>query len=141
MAKIKSKVIINPPIDELDNRRLAKEIGYPHAKLKPALYKVTFEHKTFYCCMAGGEVDANGEDASLTDIGRFTLNALCRLPEKDSLIVLQEIKRGTVPLKEKVARTFRTYPSGAKICFVGDIAGALDGVLFDILNVNGTTEL
>jgi hypothetical protein len=141
MTQIKSKIINNAPVNELDTRRMGKDIGYPNAEIRPVLMKVRFNNKTFYCCMAGGKVDAYGSDASLTVIGKFTLQALIELPVKQTPIVLQEIKIGTVSLKQKVIRVFRQYPSGTKICFIGDIAGELDGILIKIFNIDGVTQL
>ena len=137
-AQIRSKLIDDAIVNELDNRRITKELGCsPATKICAVLLKVSFERKTFYCCMAGGEVDAVKGDFSLTHIGRMTLDALMNLPVKNEQIVFQEVKIGTIPLRQKITRVFRRFPSGTKICFIGDMAGELDGVLFNVFNVEG----
>jgi len=144
MNKIRSKFIDGVYVNELDNRRFTQETEIDHGvKVAAIVLKVTFDHKTFYCCMSGGEMNEDKSDFSLTRVGKMTMDALLKLEteKKNPTIVFQEIGIGSIPLDQKVKRVLRKLPSGSKVCFVGDMAGELDGVLFNVFNVDGSTAL
>ncbi len=138
---IQSKMITGVSASEITNRRITSDIGLqPGQKVTYTVMKVKLDHKTYYCCLSGGKFE-NGE-ALLTEIGRAALETLLALPVGiDTSVVMQEVKIGSTPLSQKVKQTLRKLPSGSKICFFGDMAGELDGVLIDAFNVSGTTEV
>lgn len=138
MSKIKS-TLIDVKLTPEDNKKLTEELGIDNKKiLKPLLLRVKFEHKTYYCCMSGGCIDKENQDVLLTPVGRATLDALAVFSNQKNpefLLVLQEIRLGKVSLEEKVKRSLRAYPSNTSICFIGDMAGELDGILLDVFNL------
>jgi hypothetical protein len=140
-SKIQSKMITGVSASEITNRRLTNKTGLqPGQKLAYMVMKVKLDHKTYYCCLSGGELKDGA--AHFTEIGKAALETLLALPVgNDDELVMQEVKLGVTPLDQKVKQTLRKLPSGSKICFFGDMAGALDGVLFDVFNVSGTTEV
>jgi hypothetical protein len=138
---MKSKMITGVSASELTNRRITNRAGfYPGQRLAYMVMKVRLDSKTYYCCLSGGKLE-NGE-ASLTEVGLAALETLLALPVgNDSEIVMQEVKLGATPLSQKVKQTLRKLPSGSKVCFFGDMSRELDGVLLDVFNVSGTTDV
>ncbi|MDH1069643.1 hypothetical protein N5B96_09155, partial [Acinetobacter johnsonii] len=57
------------------------------------------------------------------------------------VIIFQEVNIGKTPLKIKVKKALKKVPRNSVICFVGDMAKELDGVLLPILNVKGTISV
>lgn len=98
------------------------------------VFETKFKDKTIYCCLSGG-VLRDGQP-SLTLVGRAALEALINLPMGDSQpLIIQELKVGPTPVSDKVRAAVMKAPTGAKLCFVGDMQGELDGVAFKALNV------
>jgi hypothetical protein len=93
------------------------------------------------CCWAGGKLDKNDEiDMSL--VGRAAVDALMRLPAcmDDRLadkgrLVIRELRLGRTPLREKVINAVLEAEPGDRICFIGDLAGELDGQMAPAFNI------
>lgn len=102
------------------------------------LLRTEINHKHYFCCMSGGEI-INNNEAHLTYIGRKTFEALERLNVYNlpfnQPIYFQQIFLGKTPLRKKIIAMLSKLPSGSKVCFVGDMSGSLDGVLFKAFNV------
>jgi hypothetical protein len=141
MSDIKSKLISGVSASEITNRRFQKQAGIaPGTKIAYMVLKVKLDSKTYYCCLSGGKLDSG--EVLLTDVGRAALETLLGLPVgNDEDIVFQEVEIGETPLDIKVKATLRKLRSGSKVCFVGDMAGELDGKLFNVFNVSGSTEV
>lgn len=64
------------------------------------------------------------------------MEALVNLPlGDDSLFIVQELKVGPTPIRDKVRSAVMRAPEGAKLCFVGDMQGELDGVALAAFNL------
>jgi len=101
------------------------------------LFESTIGDKTVYCCASGGEL-VNGQP-QFTLIGMGALEALVNIPHRGKgteMVFFQELKIGPTPIKEKIKRALTEAPDGAKICFVGDMQGELDGHILPSMNVS-----
>jgi hypothetical protein len=95
------------------------------------------------CCWSGGRVDTE-KGPVFTPIGACAFDALMRLPlcmgehpALDVVPVIREIRMGRTPLRDKVIDAILEAPPGARLCFLGDLAGELDGQMnlaFNILD-------
>lgn len=98
------------------------------------VFEVTFKDKTIYCCWSGGEI-IDGQP-HLTLIGQAAMEALVNLPLGDnSTFIIQELKLGPTPLREKVRAVVMKVPANAKVCFIGDMQGELDGLMHKAFNL------
>ncbi|GLQ95252.1 hypothetical protein [Dyella acidisoli] len=112
-------------------------MGVPEGRpIALMVLEVTFKTKKIYCCLSGGYVQ-DGEP-HLTLIGRAALEALINLPMGDQQsLILQEVAIGQTPLRNKVREAVMRAPDGAKLCFIGDMQGDLDGKMLPALNWSG----
>jgi hypothetical protein len=92
------------------------------------------------CCWAGGEMDKAGTP-SLTLVGHAALDALMRLPAcmddrpvQTGRLLFCQLKMGPTPLRDKVIDLVLKAVPGDRLCFVGDLAGELDGHMFKTFN-------
>jgi hypothetical protein len=126
----------------------------PDTELIMMVFEVEIDHTTRYCCWSGGKMLADpagigGVMPHLTPIGEAACEALLRLPylygadgEFLYTIVFHEVVMGKTPIRDKVMAGFRrTADVNAVICFVGDLAGELDGVVGKTMNINGVIEV
>ena len=98
------------------------------------VFETSFKNKKVYCCWSGGEL-VDGQP-SLTLVGKAALESLINLPfGNDDTLIIQELKLGTTPLREKVRAAVMKAPEGAKICFIGDMQGELDGHMHKAFNL------
>lgn len=141
MGDIISKLITDVAASQVTNQRFKKQLGLkPGQKIGYMVFKTKLDNKTYYCCWAGGKL-VDGE-AHLTEVGTAALETLAALPVgNDDTLVMQELKLGQTPLREKVKNTLRKLPSGSKVCFFGDMSGELDGHMHKAFNVSGGTEI
>lgn len=127
MPKLKSRLIVGTKPSAESLQRVKDMMKVPdNVSISLMVFEVTYNNKTYYCCWSGGEI-RNGTPY-LSALGQATMEALVALPmgSNDSLII-QELKLGQTPLKTKVKNTFARATPNSKICFVGDMAGELDG--------------
>ncbi|WP_034947687.1 hypothetical protein [Erwinia oleae] len=98
------------------------------------VFEVTYDHHKYYCCWSGGEIQ-NGEP-KMTLVGQAALEALANLPlgNNDQLII-KELKLGPTPLRNKIKATLKETRPNAKICFIGDMQGELDGHMTQAFNL------
>jgi hypothetical protein len=102
------------------------------------VFETSFKDKKIYCCLSGGDIE-DGEPR-LTLVGKAALEALVNLPMGDSTsLIFQQLKVGPTPVREKMRAAVMRAPAGAKLCFIGDMQGELDGVAFNALNVGQET--
>ena len=109
-------------------------------KLRYMVFKTFIDDKPIFCCMSGGKM-INGQP-HLTSVGEATWAVLCNSTSSSKeVIIFQEVNIGKTPLKIKVKKALKKVPRNSVICFVGDMAKELDGVLLPILNVKGTISV
>lgn len=135
MPKIKSTQIIGSKPEAETIRKIQEQgnipIGVP---INLMIFEVDFDKKKFYCCWSGGEFRDNQPHCTL--IGQAAMEALANLPMGDQTsFIFQELKLGQTPLKEKIKATLKKAPPNAKICFIGDMSGDLDGHMHSAFNV------
>ncbi len=141
MSVIKSKLISGIIGNELRNQKFRKEMGLNYnQKLTYMVMETKVDGVIYYCCWSGGTIE--GEDVKLTEVGRAALETLMALPVgNENSIYFQQVKIGKTSLKKKVINMLKEKPKGAKVCFVGDMSGELDGHMFPAFNVKGSKEL
>ncbi len=141
MPAIKSKLISGVIGNEVRNQKFRNEIGLSYGQqLAYMVFETKVDGATYYCCWSGGDLE--GGEPRLTETGRAALEVLVALPVgDDEALYFQQIKIGETPLRKKVIRMLKEKPAGSKICFIGDMAGELDGKLPDAFNLQGAKEL
>lgn len=115
---------------------IQQAMGIPSGRsIAMMVFETSFKDKTIYCCLSGGRIE-DGQPR-LTLIGQAAMEALVNLPlGDDTTLIFQELKVGPTPIREKVRAAVMRAPPGAKLCFIGDMQGELDGVAFTALNVS-----
>jgi hypothetical protein len=115
--------------------KLQTMFGLPaNQQIALMVFETTFKGKVIYCCLSGGSI-VDGEP-KMTPIGNAAFEALCNLPMGDkNTIIFQELKIGKTPLKIKMREAIERAPAGARLCFIGDMQGELDGVVAQGLNI------
>jgi len=107
----------------------------PNRSIGLLVLEITLGMKTVYACLSGGKV-VDG-DLRLTLVGGAALEALLNLPMGgDSQLIIQEVAIGATLLEDKVLAAVERAPDGAKICFVGDMQGELDGKILPALKLS-----
>lgn len=102
------------------------------------VFETTLDDKTVYACLAGGRVQKG--QIHLTPIGMAALEALMSVPAgNDDDLIFHEIRLDKTPLNEKIEQTIHRVNSGAKVCFIGDMQGELDGIIGRALNIVSQT--
>lgn len=106
----------------------------PGQSLEFMVFEVDYDRKKYYCCWSGGEV--KGGEPYLTLVGQAALEALSNLPlGRDDALIIQELKIGETPLRNKIKAALKRAPANSKICFIGDMQGELDGHLPQAFNL------
>jgi hypothetical protein len=101
-----------------------------------SLFETTVGTKVVYCCWSGGYIKDN--EPHLTIVGRGAFEALISMPlGQNELVVFQELKLGRTPLRQKIINCLQKVPPATKVCFVGDLAGELDGHMSIAFNPTG----
>jgi hypothetical protein len=126
----------------------------PGTELSMMVFEVEIDHTIRYCCWSGGKMipPPSGQGATLphlTPAGQAACEALLRLPhlygpdgEFLYALVFHEVRMGKTPILDKVMAGFRrTADVNAVICFVGDLAGELDGQVSKTMNISGAIEV
>lgn len=137
-AEILSHLIIGPRASEeteaaiRKNQKVFQEIGF-------CVFKTYVGHKWVYCCWAGGKLEMRDAKASplVSLIGQGAIEALSNLPGEASALIFAEIRLGKTPIQDKVKQAILDAPDGARICFIGDLAGELDGKMSLAFNITG----
>lgn len=106
----------------------------PGQHLEFMVFEVDYDRKKYYCCWSGGEVK-DGEPY-LTLIGQAAFESLANLPlGRDDTLIVQELRLGETPLRNKIKAALKRAPANSKICFIGDMQGELDGHLPQAFNL------
>ena len=140
---MKSKSILNaqPRADILEQIRLS--VGADkNAVFNFAVFETTIKQNIYYICLSGG-VLKNGK-VMLTDAGAVAFNALTEVKTpfySKKPHIFQEVKIGSMPLNKKIRKMLLKLPNYSKVCLFGDMAGELDDVIIDAINLCGATEV
>ena len=134
---IQSRLITElPPLPGDWEQRLREATGVPdHQKLLFQIMRTEVDGFPYWCAWAGGRI-VDGQP-HLTDIGTGAALALAELPYGVKALVFQELHMGEIPLQEKVCRMLQALPENSKVCFVGDLSGALNGHMGLAFNLTG----
>jgi hypothetical protein len=159
---LRSKIILGASPHPDTEQRLRIQGGYPpDAILSMHVFEVEIDNTIRYCCWSGGTLiaDPAGFNVAsggppraaphLTLAGQAACEALLRLPylyDRDGrfkcVLVFHGIARGKTPLRDKVMTAFRMSADvKAVICFVGDLAGELDGHMGKTFNLDGVVSI
>lgn len=135
MPTIKSTLICGSKPEAETLKLIQSEMGQPaNASMQFMVYQVEYDRKKYYCCWSGGEIK-NGEP-HMTLIGRAAIEALINLPlGSNAAMIVQELAVGPTPLRNKIKAALKRAPANAKICFLGDMQGELDGQMHAAFNV------
>lgn len=88
------------------------------------------------CCWSGGRITPD-KQPELTAVGHGAVEALISIPPKFEGLIFAELRMGVTPLQDKVIARVLGAPDDARICFVGDLAGELDGKMSLAFNITG----
>lgn len=135
MATISTRFIQGSKPRPATLRRLMAEFALPDdVAVELMVFEVRYGGCKYYCCWSGGELRDGAPH--LTLVGRAAMEALTNLPLGDqAILVMQELKLGPTPLRDKIRQTLERHPANTKICFLGDMQGELDRHLFEAFNV------
>lgn len=139
MPKISSRFLENTSISAASRARLSSQMNIPPGtKIQLMAFEVNCDGQTYYCCLSGGRLE-NGQPL-FTPVGQAALDALLSVsPDGKKRLRIQELRMGETPLAEKMANAFRKAGPGGAVCFLGDMAGELDGHALRALNLVGPT--
>lgn len=134
---ISSRMILGTTISDATRATLVP--GVPQAGevdfVEFCVFEVTVDgDKVVYCCWAGGDITADGQ-IMMSPVGSAATEALANLPmgSNESLTICQ-LRIGPTPLQDKILDQLRGAKPGAKLCFLGDLAGELDGKMSPAFN-------
>jgi hypothetical protein len=139
MTDIVTRLIVGPlATPETEARIRAERPAYAdYDYLNFNVFEVTVDaHKVVYCCWAGGLMV--GKEPRFTTVGLGALEALATMPlGQNRTLVFQELRLGSIPLRDKVLKCLRGVAPSTKVCFFGDLAGELDGKMSPAFNLSG----
>lgn len=141
MSDINAKLIIGSKIS-METELEIKECfpTEPGQAMGFSVFEIEYKGRIFYCSWSGGQLAPQG--LMMTLIGRAAYEQLKNLPMGNSgPIVVQEMKLGKTPLKDKIIALLEATPEHSKICFLGDIEGDLNGQMGKVFNPVGVIEL
>jgi len=135
--KIKTHVILGGSLDGPLGTKLKEQYGTSQKEVCIALYKAIVGTKEVFCCWAGGTINRETNEPMLTLVGAASVESLAALPGEPYDLVIQEVRKGKRPIQDKIIESILAAPEGARICFVGDLAGELDGEMSKAFNLCG----
>lgn len=105
-------------------------------KQSALVWLVTVGSKRVWCAFVGGT-----PDLKVTRVGQLTLNALARLPgvSPNATVNLSYI-RDASRFEPMVGRVLMGAQDGSLVCFLGDVAGVLDGLIFPYMDPMGQVK-
>jgi hypothetical protein len=141
MSDINAKLIIGSKASDETEQEIRKfHPTEPDQAMGFSVFEIEHKGRIFYCCWSGGKMTAEGPMFTL--IGLAAFEQLQNLPMgNNGRLVIQEMKLGKTPLKEKIIALLEGTPEHSKICLLGDIEGELKGQLAIVLNPVGVIEL
>lgn len=133
MSDIKSTLIAEADAGEKVNKMVLDSLNIQHeGHVQYMVMETQYNGKTVYVACAGGEID--GDQVTFTPVGLGAVYALCNL-EGEGDIWVKELGAGET-LQENILQQLAEVPEQAKVCFVGDVAGKLNGKLNSAFNLN-----
>lgn len=94
-------------------------------ELQYHVYEVAYGAKQIFCCLSGGEVENN--EIQFTPVGLAAFEALTNVKSDGEVEYFAEYisESNAENLAQQIEEVFDRVPNGARVCFVGDITGAL----------------
>lgn len=92
--------------------------------------------RSIFCCWSGGRITPD-KQPELTPVGHGAVEALVSMLPKFEGLIFAELRMGKTPLQDKVIARILDAPPDTRICFVGDLAGELDGQMSLAFNITG----
>ncbi|MFT8231310.1 hypothetical protein ACLNBI_07015 [Pseudomonas guariconensis] len=140
MPTIKTTLLGGAKPDASTLLKIQEEMGArPGQHMNFMVFEVDYDRKKYYCCWSGGEL-RNGQP-HMTLIGQAAAESLANLPlGNNDVLIVQELKLGETPLRNKIKATLKRAPANSKICFIGDMQGELDGHLPQAFNLQPGTK-
>ena len=120
-----SQVLLNDVTANQDtNAAILKmlEVDENHA-LQYHVYEVAYGTKQIFCCLSGGHIENN--EIQFTAVGLAAFEALTNVERGEEPTYYAEHIDTSADVAEQIESVFDSVPSGARICFVGDITGEL----------------
>lgn len=141
MTDINAKLIIGSDPDAETLAEFKKHMNPdPDALLGFSVFELEYKGRIFYCCWSGGKMTPEGP--MLTLIGQAALESLRNLPMGDnSVLIIQEMRLGVTPLKDKIIALLEKTKENSKICLLGDLEGELSGQIGNVFTPVGIIEL
>lgn len=155
---IEARLIIGvtcDPMTEMAVRAIQKVSEQQATQISFHVFQVKVNGVTRYCCFAGGQRSGpppeGGDFRQLTSdtaegwplltlIGQAALEALANVPVPSDSLVFAEIRKGKTPIRTKMIEIFKRS-GNAKVCFFGDLAGELDGLMSKSINLQGMIDV
>lgn len=152
---LSSKLIIGASPTPATEQQLRMAYGWhPDVQVSMLVFEVHIDNTVRYCCFAGGKLIADpagvgGPMPHLTPVGAGACEALLRLPHlygRDGEFLYSLLFHGVVlgptPLRDKAIAAFRRSADvNALVCFVGDFAKELDGLMGPAINAKDAINI
>jgi hypothetical protein len=141
MSDINAKLIIGSTISIETELEIKESFPTePGQAMGFFVFEIEYKGRIFYCSWSGGELRPEG--IAMTLVGRAAYESLKNLPMgNNGAIVVQEMKLGKTPLKDKIIALLEETPEYSKICFLGDLEGELSGQINNVFTPVGMIDL
>ncbi|WP_338923705.1 hypothetical protein V0M98_36470 (plasmid) [Pseudomonas silesiensis] len=141
MTDINAKLIIGSDPDAETLVELKKNLKPGQNDLMGfTIFELECKGRIFYCSWSGGKLTAEGPLFTL--IGKAAMESLKNLPMgNNDRLIIQELRMGKTPIKDKIIALLDETPENSKICFLGDMQGELDGQMAKSFTPAGMIEL
>lgn len=88
------------------------------------VYEVAYKEKQIFCCLSGGLIENN--EIQFTAVGLAAFEALTNIGNSmEAEYFAEQISIDSADLAAQICEVFDRVPSGARVCFIGDITGEL----------------
>jgi hypothetical protein len=145
-AMIVSRMILGAQADPKLVRKVARSAHVPKgAQINFCIFQTTASRGgragRVLCCWSGGKLDKKNGPL-MSPAGMAAADALMNLPAcmddfpgTKGRLVIRELKLGPTPLRDKVIDAVLEAQPGDRLCFLGDLAGELDGKMGLTFNI------
>jgi len=141
MGKIKAKLIIDARPSESTLQQICAESGTsPEQQSGFMVFEIEHKDKIMYCSWAGGRMTSE-QTPEFTLIGQAATEALVNLPWGSNKLIIQHMELGPTPLVDKLTALLDKLDAGAKVCFLGDLRGSLDGQIQFVFDIVGIKQI
>lgn len=141
LEKIEAQLILDGQANESTMDLICQEMGGDRSSQQSFMvFEIKHCGKTMYCCWAGGRMNEDLKP-EFTLIGQAATEALLNLPCGSTQLIIQHMSLGSTPLLVKLKRLLDKLEEGAKVCFLGDVQGELDGQIQFVFDIVGFKHL